>query len=155
MSHQDSPERASDDKKDAGDNRRGSVTGVPNPAGWSSWFGGKDVVIGPRIGPVLSSISIGSDSDIEQTSSTAILDKQLAEDSEHAIKYRTCSWQKVRVRAGVGTAIVGIGIDIYKCASDCRVALLRVHLLGTYLLSILWASHRLPYRIEFWNANLH
>ncbi|EAQ86373.1 hypothetical protein CHGG_07626 [Chaetomium globosum CBS 148.51] len=94
MSHQDSPERASDDKKDAGDNRRGSVTGVPNPAGWSSWFGGKDVVIGPRIGPVLSSISIGSDSDIEQTSSTAILDKQLAEDSEHAIKYRTCSWQK-------------------------------------------------------------
>jgi hypothetical protein len=101
MSHQDSPERAASvEKKDARDDRRGSVAEVPDPAGWSSWFGGKDVVIGPRIGPVLSSISIGNDSDIEQASSTAILDKQLAEDSGHAIKYRTCSWQKVC--AGLG-----------------------------------------------------
>ena len=61
-------------------------------AGWSSWFGGQDVAIGPRIGPVLSSISL-PDSDSDQSSS-AILDKQLAAEDGHAIQYRTCSWQK-------------------------------------------------------------
>jgi hypothetical protein len=70
------------------------ATQVPKPAGWSSWFGGQDVTIGPRIGPVLSSISL-SDSDSDQ-SSTAILDKQIAAEDGHAIRYRTCSWQKVR-----------------------------------------------------------
>ena len=61
-------------------------------AGWSSWFGGHDVAIGPRIGPVLSSISLG-ESDSDQSSS-AILDKQLAAEDGAAIQYRTCSWQK-------------------------------------------------------------
>ena len=91
MSHQDSPERAAPDEKQ----RRASTTEVPDPTGWSSLFGGPDVAIGPRIGPVLSSISMGSESETDQ-SSTAILDKQLAEEDGHAIKYRTCSWQKVR-----------------------------------------------------------
>ncbi|KAK3297373.1 amino-acid permease [Chaetomium fimeti] len=104
MSHQSSPDRVGYDEKknapddggirDDRDNRRTSATEVPNPTGWSSWFGGQDTVAGPRIGPVLSSISIGtSDSDTDQ-SSAAILDKQLADDLGSAIKYRTCSWQK-------------------------------------------------------------
>jgi hypothetical protein len=93
MSHQASPERTtSDDKKDIELGRVASQ--VPSPTGWSSWFGGPDVVIGPRIGPVLSSISLASDSDTDQ-SSTAILDKQIAAEDGHAIRYRTCSWQKV------------------------------------------------------------
>lgn len=51
--------------------------------------------------------------------------KQLELEAENAIKYRTCSWQKVRLR-----------LDAYcsnwltQCAVDCRPALLRVHLLG-------------------------
>jgi hypothetical protein len=104
MSHQSSPDRVGYDEKknapddgeirDDRDNRRTAVVEVPNPTGWSSWFGGQDTVAGPRIGPVLSSISIGtSDSDTDQ-SSAAILDKQLADDLGSAIKYRTCSWQK-------------------------------------------------------------
>lgn len=75
--------------------RQASVAGsvVPSPTGWSSWFGGRNVVIGPRIGPVLDSISTSdSDSDL---SGSAILDKQLAAEDGAAIQYRTCSWQKV------------------------------------------------------------
>ncbi|KAL2192388.1 amino-acid permease [Corynascus similis CBS 632.67] len=96
MAHHDSSERTTSDEKldeSIQHKRRASNMEVPDPAGWSSWFGGKDVAIGPRIGPVLSSISLGSDSESEQ-SSTAILDKQLAAEDGHAIRYRTCSWQK-------------------------------------------------------------
>ncbi|KAL2151078.1 hypothetical protein VTH82DRAFT_6176 [Thermothelomyces myriococcoides] len=94
MSRQDSPERTSSEEKlDFRDGPGPSNAEVPNPAGWSSWFGGQGVTIGPRIAPVLSSISLGSVSDTDQ-SSTAILDKQLAAEDGHAIKYRTCSWQK-------------------------------------------------------------
>jgi hypothetical protein len=97
MSHQASPERAASDSDKKKDLEMGRVASqVPSPTGWSSWFGGPDVVIGPRIGPVLSSISLVSDSDTEY-SSTAILDKQIAAEDGHAIQYRTCSWQKVRV----------------------------------------------------------
>jgi len=95
MSHQPSPERAAyDEKKDVEDvPPQPEASEILSPAGWSSWFGGRDVAIGPRIGPVLSSISL-ADSDSDQ-SSTAILDKQLAAEDGHAIQYRTCSWQKV------------------------------------------------------------
>ncbi|KAH6621580.1 amino-acid permease [Chaetomium sp. MPI-SDFR-AT-0129] len=74
--------------------RQASVAGsaVPSPTGWSSWFGGSNVVIGPRIGPVLDSIS-GGDSETD-LSGSAILDKQLAAEDGAAIQYRTCSWQK-------------------------------------------------------------
>ena len=64
------------------------------PRGRAGWFGGSDVAIGPRIGPVLSSISIGDSSDTDDSSS-AILHKQKALEDGHAIQYRTCSWQKV------------------------------------------------------------
>lgn len=95
MSHQPSPERAAYDleKKDGVEAPLPEAAEVASTSRWSSWFGGKNVVVGPRIGPVLSSISI-ADSDSEQ-SSAAILDKQLAAEDGHAIQYRTCSWQKV------------------------------------------------------------
>lgn len=93
MSHRGSPERPPSGEK-RGLAEEGRASEVPSPTGWSSWFGGQHVTIGPRIGPVLSSISL-ADSDTDQ-SSTTILDKQLAAEDGHAIQYRTCSWQKVR-----------------------------------------------------------
>lgn len=63
------------------------------PTGWSAWFGGSKTAIGPRICPVLDSISLGSQSD-EEESGLAILAKQLAQEDGNAIQYRTCSWQK-------------------------------------------------------------
>jgi hypothetical protein len=61
---------------------------------WKAWFGGRSVVVGPRIVPVAEHVRDGSDSD-ETTSD--ILGKQLAEEDGHAIQYRTCSWQKVPI----------------------------------------------------------
>ncbi|CAJ2506218.1 Uu.00g003480.m01.CDS01 [Anthostomella pinea] len=65
------------------------------PRGWSAWFGGKNVTIGPRIAPVVAPISgeYAGDSD-SGMSSEAILSKQIAEEASCAIQYRTCSWQK-------------------------------------------------------------
>lgn len=60
--------------------------------GYSSWFGGSQTKVGPRIGPVQDSSDAGSDSD---QSAEAILAKQHASEEGHAIKYKTCSWQKV------------------------------------------------------------
>ncbi|KAK4233509.1 amino-acid permease [Achaetomium macrosporum] len=98
MSNRNSLERtASDEQKETirdGKPQRREPE-VPSPTGWSSWFGGPDVIIGPRIGPVLSSISLGSDSSDTEQDSTAILEKQLALEDGHAIQYRTCSWQKM------------------------------------------------------------
>jgi hypothetical protein len=92
MSVLDSPERASSgEKHEATRDRR--MSEVPSPTGWSSWFGGKNVTVGPRIGPVLTSISGGEASDTDE-SGLAILDKQLAAESGSTIQYRTCSWQK-------------------------------------------------------------
>jgi hypothetical protein len=67
--------------------------GVESSPVFASWFGGKGVTIGPRIGPVLDSISDVSSSD---ESSDAILTKQREIEDGKAIQYRTCSWQKVR-----------------------------------------------------------
>ena len=63
------------------------------PSYFSSWFGGPRVRVGPRIAPVLDSISLDNSSGDE--SSSVILAKQLEVEAGHAIKYRTCSWQKV------------------------------------------------------------
>ncbi|KAI2464172.1 transmembrane amino acid transporter protein-domain-containing protein [Annulohypoxylon bovei var. microspora] len=64
------------------------------PRGWSAWFGGPHVKIGPRIAPQIIPLSIeGRDSD-SNISSDAILNKQLEEEANCAIQYRTCSWQK-------------------------------------------------------------
>lgn len=63
------------------------------PRGRSAWFGGSNVRIGPRIGPVITGIPVDSETD---DSSSAILGKQIALEEGCAIQYRTCSWQKVR-----------------------------------------------------------
>ena len=65
-----------------------------SPSIWSYWFGGRNVPVGPRIGPVLESISLG-DGDSELESHQAILEQQKNLEDGHAIQYRTCSWQKV------------------------------------------------------------
>ncbi|KAK1753276.1 amino-acid permease [Echria macrotheca] len=65
--------------------------GVESSTLFASWFGGKGVTIGPRIGPVLASISDVSSGD---ESSDAILTKQREIEDGKAIQYRTCSWQK-------------------------------------------------------------
>lgn len=63
------------------------------PSGRAQWFGGKDVLIGHRIGPVLSSLS-GNFAEESDDSSSAILNKQKADEANATIQYRTCSWQK-------------------------------------------------------------
>lgn len=70
-----------------------TAQGAAVPRGWSAWFGGPNTQIGPRIAPVLGR-SATSDSDTDDSSS-AILDKQFADEEGRAIQYRTCSWQKV------------------------------------------------------------
>ncbi len=60
-------------------------------SGFSAWWGGAYVKIGPRIGPVIRGGVADSDSD---ESSAAILEKQIAQEDGCAIQYRTCSWQK-------------------------------------------------------------
>ncbi|KAK1674977.1 transmembrane amino acid transporter [Colletotrichum godetiae] len=60
-------------------------------SGFSAWFGGRNTKVGPRIAPRKEGVGEGSDS---EDSADAILTKQLAEENSHAIKYRTCSWQK-------------------------------------------------------------
>lgn len=59
---------------------------------WASIFGGDGVVIGPRIAGLPDHLRTEfSDSD---DSSSAILNRQKAEEHGAAIQYRTCSWQK-------------------------------------------------------------
>jgi hypothetical protein len=97
-------------------------------AGYSAWFGGPNVTVGPRIGPVIKGISVDSDSD---DSSSAILDKQIALEDGHAIQYRTCSWQKVRRPPFPPPATTAAdSLDVFTHPLDRRVAVFRVHMLG-------------------------
>lgn len=64
------------------------------PRGWSAWFGGSDVRIGPRIAPVIAPLPTDNSSDSD-LNSTQILLKQKQDEENCAIQYRTCSWQKV------------------------------------------------------------
>ncbi|KAK3359489.1 amino-acid permease [Lasiosphaeria hispida] len=90
MALQDSP--SSGEEKRAVGSAVYDGTVADAPSSFASWFGGKSVFIGPRIGPVLDNLALDSSSDTEN--SFAILNKQLAVEDGHAIKYRTCSWQK-------------------------------------------------------------
>ena len=86
----------SEEKKAFGDvDNAGADAEVPSPTRWSAWFGGPNVIVGPRISPLRSNGH--SESDTEDSSS-AILQKQLALEAGCAIQYRTCSWQKVALR---------------------------------------------------------
>lgn len=92
MSDQYSPPLAEDEKKvvhSDGPDIEGAA-----PSGRARWLGGSNVSVGPRIGPVLSSLSNSYNSDTDDSSS-AILHKQKEAEANATIKYRTCSWQKV------------------------------------------------------------
>ncbi|KAI5868121.1 amino-acid permease [Durotheca rogersii] len=68
------------------------VRDVAVPRGWSAWFGGRDVRVGRRI---TTRIVAGDSGDPDSGSgSDDILTKQIAEEANCAIQYRTCSWQK-------------------------------------------------------------
>lgn len=68
---------------------------VTIPRGWSAWFGGPRVRIGPRIAPQIAPVSDDIQDSNSELSSDAILNKQLEQEANCAIQYRTCSWQKV------------------------------------------------------------
>lgn len=62
-------------------------------------FGGKGVVVGPRISPILEHMRIYPVLDAvavvaNHENADAILARQLAAEASSAIQYRTCSWQK-------------------------------------------------------------
>ncbi|XDG00917.1 hypothetical protein ABKA04_000532 [Annulohypoxylon sp. FPYF3050] len=78
------------------------------PQGWSAWFGGPNVKIGPRIAPQIIPLSVeGRDSD-SNISSDAILNKQLEEEANCAIQYRTCSWQKAIMSFPWSYSVLGL-----------------------------------------------
>ncbi|KAK2053341.1 transmembrane amino acid transporter [Colletotrichum caudatum] len=85
------PGAAPDDKAGAELAFSGSDAETGAQSGLSAWFGGRRTKVGPRIAPRQE--GAGEHSDGEE-SPDAILGKQLAEEDGHAIKYRTCSWQK-------------------------------------------------------------
>lgn len=89
--HDTTPPAYPDEKKDV---HTGNVDPEFRVASSSraQWFGGKDVVVGRRIGPVLSSLTSNFSEDSDDSS--AILNKQKAAEASAAIQYRTCSWQK-------------------------------------------------------------
>lgn len=97
MSDRYAPPPASPDEKKVVTGHDGDLEGVA-PSGRDRWFGGPNVTVGPRIGPVLSSLSssYGNNSDSDDSSS-AILHKQKEAEANATIQYRTCSWQKVCV----------------------------------------------------------
>ncbi|KAJ4388700.1 hypothetical protein N0V93_006159 [Gnomoniopsis smithogilvyi] len=93
MSDKYSPPPASPDEKIALDHSNNVDIESASPSSRARWFGGRNIYIGPRIGPVLSSLSSNYGSDSEE-SSTAILYKQKESEANATIQYRTCSWQK-------------------------------------------------------------
>lgn len=95
MSDKYSPTPGSPDEKNGLDHGNHLDIESAKPSSRARWFGGRNIYIGPRIGPVLSSLSSNYASDSED-SSTAILDKQKESEANATIQYRTCSWQKVR-----------------------------------------------------------
>lgn len=136
-----SPQAPSSEEKktfDTPDRRPAPSRTVSTPRGYSAWFGGPAVTVGPRIGPVLDGIAIDSDTD---DSSSAILDKQIALEDGHAIQYRTCSWQKVRtiLRTLCSNPLqrlqLTVTVSVYP--TDGSLAIFRVHLLGKCVLRIL------------------
>jgi hypothetical protein len=117
-----------EEKAAAGEVDGATTTQVPR--GWTAWFGGPNVVVGPRIGPVITGQSSDSDTD---DSSSAILGKQLALEEGCAIQYRTCSWQKVRILYSTfltSTHLAQNAAPNLPFALDCGSAILRVYLPG-------------------------
>lgn len=109
MSDQYSPPPASPDEKAVVDDHKDrDIEAGATPSGRARWFGGRNIYIGGRIGPVLSSLSSNYNSDSDDSSS-AILIKQKESEAGASIQYRTCSWQKVCARSpppGFGPACI-------------------------------------------------
>lgn len=80
-------------KEGATTNRNDIDVEAAAPHGMAQWFGGPKTTVGPRIGPVLDSITIvAEDSD---DSASAIIHRQKAAEQGADIQYRSCSWQMV------------------------------------------------------------
>lgn len=63
---------------------------------WRSTWGFGPVTIGPRIGPVLPHLRLDADaSSLSGDSGKDLLSQQIEAEAGSAIKYRSCSWQKV------------------------------------------------------------
>ncbi|KAK7951826.1 Transmembrane amino acid transporter [Apiospora aurea] len=71
-----------------------AATRDTTPTGWSAWFGGPNVKIGPRIAPVVAPLNANINTSDSEIDSEDILMKQIANEENSAIQYRTCSWQK-------------------------------------------------------------
>lgn len=116
------------------------------PQGWAQWFGGPATTVGPRIGPVLDSITlVAEDSD---DSASAIVHRQKAAEQGADIQYRSCSWQMVCAPSPRSLIATGAGVRAHHSGgcfaphcltvldADCdlaldrHVALFRIHLLG-------------------------
>lgn len=85
---------SSDDKNAVDDHHSHDIEAGATPSGRARWFGGRNIYVGARIGPVLSSLSSNYNSDSDDSSATILL-KQKESEANAAIQYRTCSWQKV------------------------------------------------------------
>ncbi|KAK7987980.1 alcohol dehydrogenase [Apiospora arundinis] len=71
-----------------------ATTRDTKPTGWSAWFGGPTVKIGPRIAPVVAPLNANMNTSDSEIDSKDILMKQIESEENSAIQYRTCSWQK-------------------------------------------------------------
>lgn len=134
MSDQYSPPPASPDEKAAVDkhHQHRDVEGGATPSGRARWFGGRNIYIGGRIGPVLSSLSSNYSSDSDDSSS-AILIKQKESEAGAAIQYRTCSWQKVCARPCGSVSAPVWTLWMLMCDVDRGSAVFRIHLPGKTL----------------------
>ncbi|KAK8095346.1 transmembrane amino acid transporter [Apiospora kogelbergensis] len=78
------------------------------PTGWSAWFGGPTVKIGPRIAPVVAPLNANVNTSDSEIDSKDILMKQIESEENSAIQYRTCSWQKAIMSFPWSYSILGL-----------------------------------------------
>ncbi|KAH6894607.1 transmembrane amino acid transporter protein-domain-containing protein [Thelonectria olida] len=82
------------DTKTGGLNPDVEAAEAPPSSPWvASAFGGKRVVVGPRIERLAEHL-VQHVSDAESPSAADIMDKQVTSEEGNGIQYRTCSWQK-------------------------------------------------------------
>ena len=91
---------SSSDEKNSPNNN----ANIDAEAGNRGKYGSSNVTAGGRIAPVLPHLS---NYDFGDDSGSDILGKQIELEADNAIKYRTCSWQKVRFGENVHNSILG------------------------------------------------
>jgi hypothetical protein len=72
------------------------------------------------------------------------IDKQIALEADNDIKYRTCSWQKVCLPI----VLCAFMRPVTNCVVDCSVVVLRVHLLGYYVIPVVVLHPRPRARLD-------